>query len=112
MLRRMILVGTGLVIALLLAATPALAQITTGTVSGTVKDAQGGVIPGATVVLISETQRHAVGAGGHQRDRRLRLSERHGRHLHRRGDDGRRSRPSNAPASSGERRRPRRRPAD
>ena len=32
------------------------AQITTGTVSGTVKDAQGGVIPGATVVLVSETK--------------------------------------------------------
>jgi len=37
-------------------ATTASAQITTGTVSGTVKDAQGGVIPGATVVLISETK--------------------------------------------------------
>src|SRR5215831_17867513 len=37
-------------------ALPARAQITTGTVSGTVKDAQGGVVPGATVVLISETQ--------------------------------------------------------
>ena len=34
----------------------AAAQITTGTVSGTVKDAQGGVIPGATVVLISEAR--------------------------------------------------------
>ena len=32
------------------------AQITTGTVAGTVKDAQGGVIPGATVTLISETR--------------------------------------------------------
>ncbi len=35
---------------------PASAQITTGTVSGTVKDSQGGVVPGATVVLISETK--------------------------------------------------------
>jgi hypothetical protein len=35
---------------------PASAQITTGTVTGTVKDAQGGVIPGATVVLISDTK--------------------------------------------------------
>jgi hypothetical protein len=34
----------------------ATAQVTTGTVSGTVKDTQGGVIPGATVLLISETQ--------------------------------------------------------
>src|SRR5436190_13537936 len=45
------------VLALLaMAALPARAQITTGTVSGTVKDAQGGIVPGATVVLISETQ--------------------------------------------------------
>ena len=37
-------------------ADPATAQISTGTVVGTVKDAQGGVIPGATVVLISEAR--------------------------------------------------------
>jgi hypothetical protein len=41
---------------ILLVSASALAQITTGTVSGNVKDAQGGVIPGATVVLISETR--------------------------------------------------------
>ena len=35
---------------------PAYAQLTTGTVIGAVKDAQGGVIPGATVVLISESR--------------------------------------------------------
>jgi hypothetical protein len=52
----MLLGSIGLLLALLLASPPALAQITTGTVSGTVKDAQGGVIPGATVVLISETR--------------------------------------------------------
>jgi hypothetical protein len=33
-----------------------LAQATTGTMAGTVKDAQGGVIPGATVTMISETR--------------------------------------------------------
>ena len=38
-------------------ASPLLAQVTTGSISGTVKDQQGGVIPGATVVLISEAQR-------------------------------------------------------
>ena len=36
-------------------ATPGLAQVTT-TVLGTVQDAQGGALPGATVVLISETR--------------------------------------------------------
>jgi len=35
---------------------PAWAQVTTGTVFGTVKDAQGGVLPGATVVLTSESR--------------------------------------------------------
>jgi hypothetical protein len=39
-----------------LGASPALAQITTGTVFGTVKDAQGAIIPGASVTLISETR--------------------------------------------------------
>ena len=56
MLRRMRTVGGGLMLALVLVSAPVLAQITTGTVSGTVKDTQGGVIPGATVTLTSETK--------------------------------------------------------
>ena len=32
------------------------AQVTTGTVSGTIKDSTGGVLPGATVTLISESR--------------------------------------------------------
>jgi hypothetical protein len=43
-------------ILLLALASPAAAQITTGTIAGTVKDAQGGVMPGATVTLISDTR--------------------------------------------------------
>ena len=39
-----------------LAAPAAFAQITTGTIAGTVQDSSGGVIPGATVVLISESR--------------------------------------------------------
>ncbi len=34
----------------------AAAQITTGTVTGTIKDSTGGVVPGATVVLVSEAR--------------------------------------------------------
>ena len=37
-------------------AAPMTAQVTTGSVVGTVTDAQGGVVPGATVVLVSETR--------------------------------------------------------
>src|SRR5439155_22069556 len=46
---------TALTITLALATSVA-AQITTGSVRGTVKDVQGGVIPGATVTLINEAQ--------------------------------------------------------
>ena len=35
---------------------PAAAQITTGNIGGMVQDDQGGVIPGATVVLVSESR--------------------------------------------------------
>jgi hypothetical protein len=37
-------------------ASPAVGQVTTGTVVGTVQDSTGGVLPGATVVLVSDTR--------------------------------------------------------
>ena len=43
-------------VALLTAARAAPAQVTTGFITGTVQDGQGGVIPGATVTLISEAR--------------------------------------------------------
>jgi hypothetical protein len=56
MLRRTCGITASLIVALSLAPSVALAQITTGTVTGRVVDAQGGVIPGATVILISESR--------------------------------------------------------
>jgi len=44
------------VLTVVLAAPTASAQITTGTIAGTVQDSSGGVIPGATIVLISESR--------------------------------------------------------
>src|SRR5262249_54450640 len=55
MLRKLLRAGVA-VMAALLCSTPVIAQITTGTVTGNVKDPTGAVIPGATVVLISETR--------------------------------------------------------
>src|SRR6187397_1927467 len=50
------LVVSSFVIASIGLAASALAQATSGTVAGTVKDTQGGIIPGATITLISETR--------------------------------------------------------
>ncbi|HXE64559.1 MAG TPA: carboxypeptidase regulatory-like domain-containing protein [Bryobacteraceae bacterium] len=50
------LLFVGLAAALLLGPSSALAQITTGTVTGRVVDSSGGVIPGAQVVLVSQSQ--------------------------------------------------------
>jgi hypothetical protein len=58
---RMLVVAS---IALCAIAAPAESQILTGTVSGTVKDAQGGVIPGATVTR-QRVARHQVHASDH-----------------------------------------------
>jgi carboxypeptidase family protein len=48
--------GTGVIAIVVLAATPLRAQITTGTVAGSVKDPTGLAIPGVTVVLTSDTR--------------------------------------------------------
>ena len=63
-------------IALVAIAIPASAQTTTATVTGTVKDGQGGVIPGATVTLISEARGTRSTPVGDEHDRRLHVSER------------------------------------
>ncbi len=51
----------GLVIGLALVPCIAFGQVTTATLQGTVKDAQGNVVPGATVVLTSDTRGVQVG---------------------------------------------------
>src|SRR4051812_44122066 len=56
MVRRRLTFLFAAVIALCAIAATASAQITTGTVSGTVKDPQGAIVPGATVTLTSDTR--------------------------------------------------------
>jgi Carboxypeptidase regulatory-like domain len=56
MIRRTCSIVAGIVLALFLLAPSALAQITTGTVTGRVVDATGGVVAGARVILISESR--------------------------------------------------------
>jgi hypothetical protein len=55
-IRRGIKVLTLALIAVFSMMLPARAQITTGSIVGTVKDVQGGVVPGATVILLNEAQ--------------------------------------------------------
>ena len=43
-------------VSLVMSGLPAMAQVTTGSIAGTVKDAQGGVVPGVTVTLKSDTK--------------------------------------------------------
>ncbi len=50
----------GLVTAMFLLAPMALAQVTTGSVTGRVVDSSGGVVPGANVVLISEVHGNRI----------------------------------------------------
>ena len=69
------------------AASIASAQITTGTITGTVRDGQGGVIPGATVILTSDTQGTKSSPVVTDADRRFRVREPQGRHLHHRSRD-------------------------
>src|SRR5688500_3306251 len=57
--RRAILLSCTIVLSCL-AASPAFAQITSGSVFGSVRDTSGAVIPGATVVLISATRGTSV----------------------------------------------------
>src|SRR5215203_457312 len=57
MVRRISYPALALFVVALFAASPAaFAQLTTGTLSGTLKDPQGLVIPGATVTLTSEAR--------------------------------------------------------
>jgi hypothetical protein len=48
--------AAALLVCLITGVVPALGQVATGTVTGTVKDAQGAMIPGASVTLTSATR--------------------------------------------------------
>ena len=53
---RRVLIAVCLAVLCMFSTSTASAQITTGTVLGNVKDSSGAVVPGATVVLVSETK--------------------------------------------------------
>src|SRR4029453_496833 len=56
MVARKCVIALAALVAIVATGRLASAQITTGAVTGVVTDTQGGVIPGATIVLISESQ--------------------------------------------------------
>ena len=70
--------------AVLISAWPAAAQVTTGTMVGTVVDQQGGAIPGATVVLVSESQGTKTAPVVTNEKGDFQFHERPARHLHHR----------------------------
>src|SRR5687767_8641104 len=53
---RKIGIGAAACLLLVALALPAAAQLTTGSVGGTVRDAQGLIIPGASITLVSESR--------------------------------------------------------
>ena len=61
MVRRVQLRSLLIVMLTIVMPTTALAQMTTAVVTGTVKDSQGAVIPGATVTLVSDSRGTTVG---------------------------------------------------
>ncbi len=81
---RIALVVTGVLAMAVIAS----AQVTTGTVTGTVKDPQGGVIPGATVTLTSETRGTKL-PDVFTNEGRLPVRQRAGRQVHHPGHDAR-----------------------
>ena len=99
-----------LVVAACLLAVPAAAQLTTGTVAGTIKDAQGGVIPGATVTLTSEARGTQLPPAFTNAHGDFVVRQRPARHLHPPGHDGG-VQDAQAQRHRGQRRRPRRRSA-
>ena len=97
-------------IALAILARPVAAQVTTGTLTGTVKDAQGAVIPGATVAITSDTRGTQLPVVVSNTSGDFTFVNVPARHLHDSDHDGR-LQDAQAERRAGERRRPRMRSA-